>query len=216
MHEPGSILLVSCYELGHQPFAISSPAGLLECAGYFPAVLDLSVSGFDHAKVRRAKFIALSVPMHTALRLAVRAANQIRELNPICHICFYGLYASLNSQYLLEHLADSVIGGEFEEPLLRLVEALDEATSYGERNEVYGVSSRKTSQVPFLERLKFAPPSYRGLPPLSKYAQLACDGRHRLTGYIEASRGCLHHCRHSPIPPVYDRPFFVVPDPLVI
>ena len=48
--------------------------------------------------------------MHTALRLGVRVAEQIRQTNPTCHICLYGLYASLNAEYLLERVADSVIG----------------------------------------------------------------------------------------------------------
>src|SRR6185295_4904284 len=38
----------------------------------------------------------------------------------------------------------------------------------------------------------------------------------RLAGYAEASRGCLHRCRHCPIPPVYDGRFFVVPRDVVL
>ena len=33
--------------------------------------------------------------MHTALRLGVRAAAEVRALNPAAHICFYGHYAWL-------------------------------------------------------------------------------------------------------------------------
>jgi len=216
MRQPGSILLVSCYELGHQPFAISSPVGLLERAGFLPDVLDLSVTAFHREKIQRAKFIGLSVPMHTALRLAVRAAKQIREINPTCHICFYGIYASLNSNYLLEHFADSVIGGEFEEPLLKLIESLIDRSVHGDLPELGGVSSHQKSQPPYMERLKFAPPSFSGLPTLSNYAHLVCNGIHRLAGYIEGSRGCLHHCRHCPIPPVYNGRFFVVSESVVL
>ena len=61
--------------------------------------------------------------MHTALRLGVRVAARVRELYPSCHICFYGLYAALNSDYLLDHGADSCIGGECEMPLVALVES---------------------------------------------------------------------------------------------
>src|SRR5687768_4303662 len=104
MHHPGSILLVSCYELGHQPLAVASPLGFLERAGYAADPLDLSVTSFDQEKIAAATFIGISVPMHTALRLGVQAAEQIRKLNPTCHLCFYGLYASLNSEYLLEHI----------------------------------------------------------------------------------------------------------------
>src|SRR5947208_5347709 len=99
MREPGAILLVACYELGHQPLAVAWPAAFLERQGYAPAVMDVSVEPFDPEKARRARLVAISVPMHTALRLGVRVAEQIRALNPSAHICFYGLYATLNADH---------------------------------------------------------------------------------------------------------------------
>ena len=39
----GAILLVSCYELGHQPLGLAWPKAFLERAGYAPDSLDLSV-----------------------------------------------------------------------------------------------------------------------------------------------------------------------------
>jgi hypothetical protein len=36
------------------------------------------------------------------------------------------------------------------------------------------------------------------------------DGRTRVTGYTEASRGCRHLCRHCPVVPVYEGQFRVV------
>src|SRR3989454_4913912 len=119
---PGAVLLVSCYELGHQPLGIAWPRAFLERAGYAPDYLDLAVDPFDELKVGRARFAGIAVPMHTALRLGVRAAERIRKLNPQCFICFYGLYALLNADYLLAGIADAVIGGEFEGPLVALVE----------------------------------------------------------------------------------------------
>src|SRR5262247_1244271 len=110
--EPGAILLVACYELGHQPLAVAWPAAFLERAGFRPAVLDVSIEPFDPERVRRARLIAISVPMHTALRLGVGVAGRARRENPSAHICFVGLYATLNAQHLLSHGADSVIGGE--------------------------------------------------------------------------------------------------------
>src|SRR5258707_1387533 len=50
-----------------------------------------------------------------------------------------------------------------------------------------------------------------GLPPLDQYAKLEHKGDHRVAGYVEASRGCLHLCPHCPIPPVYGGRFFIVP-----
>ncbi len=45
----------------------------------------------DESALRLARFVGISVPMHTALRLGVRVAELIRTVNPVCHICFYGL-----------------------------------------------------------------------------------------------------------------------------
>ena len=42
------------------------------------------------------------------------------------------------------------------------------------------------------------------LPGLERYARLAVDGEERLVGYVEASHGCVHRCRHCPVPTVYD------------
>jgi radical SAM superfamily enzyme YgiQ (UPF0313 family) len=206
------ILLVSCYELGHQPLALASPLAFLERAGFAAEALDISVEQFDADKAARADLVAISVPMHTALRLGVRVAAQIRRINPGCHICFYGLYASLNAEYLLAHCGDSVIGGEFESALVALAEAL----AAGRPGAVEGVHLRSHAAGPVLTRLAFALPSRGALPRLKKYAHLEKDGRKDLVGYVEASRGCLHLCLHCPIPPVYGGRFFVVPQEIVL
>ena len=64
MRGPGEILLVSTYELGHAPHGVALPRAFLERAGYRPASLDLAVERFDAERVRRARLVALSVPMH--------------------------------------------------------------------------------------------------------------------------------------------------------
>ena len=51
---------------------------------------------------------------------------------------------------------------------------------------------------------------------LDRYARLQQNGTERLVGYVEASRGCLHHCLHCPIVPVYDGRFFLVPEAVVL
>jgi radical SAM superfamily enzyme YgiQ (UPF0313 family) len=210
--ERGEILLVSCYELGHQPLALASPLGFLERAGHVAEVVDISVEPFDPTRFARARLVAISVPMHTALRLGVRVAEAIRRTNPRCHICFYGLYATLNADYLLEHCGDSVIGGEYESALVALVDAV----RAGRTGAIEGVRQREHAARPVLQRLPFAAPSRRALPGLPRYAHLDRDGRKDLVGYVEASRGCLHLCLHCPIPPVYGGRFFVVPPEIVL
>ncbi len=208
----GSVLLVSCYELGHQPLGVALPIGFLRRAGFAPDVIDVAVEKFDLEKARRARFVGISVPMHTALRLGVRVAERIREVNPTCRISFYGLYAALNAPYLLEHGADFCIGGEYEAPLVALVESLDRGTPVSSP----GVIQRGEPAEPFLKRLPFATPDRSLLPTLDKYARLEHAGAFHTAGYVEASRGCLHLCTHCPIPPVYGGRFFALPMDLVL
>jgi radical SAM superfamily enzyme YgiQ (UPF0313 family) len=204
MRGAGEILLIACYELGHQPLAVAWPAAALERAGYAPAVLDVSVEGFDAERARRARLVAISVPMHTALRLGVKVAARVREVNPRCHVVFYGLYATLNAEYLLAHGADSVTSGEIEPSLVELAQRLE------------GDAPVARASGPHLIRTTLPLPSRAALPPLKRYAKLERGGQLALAGYVEASRGCKHHCRHCPIPPVYGGRFFVVAPDVVL
>jgi radical SAM superfamily enzyme YgiQ (UPF0313 family) len=185
------IVLLSCYELGHAPHGLAMPAAFLARAGYRPVVQDLAVQQLDEALIRAADFVGITVPMHTALRLGAVAGARVRELNPDCHLCFYGLYAPLNADYLRALGADSVLGGECEQQLVALVE---------------GRAAREVA----LDRLEFPAPRRDGLPAINRYAELVVGDERRRAGYTEASRGCLHMCRHCPIPPVYGGRFFVV------
>ena len=204
MKTPGAILLVACYELGHQPLAVAWPLAFLERHGYAPDVMDVSVEPFDAAKVSRARLVAISVPMHTALRLGVGIAERVRKINPGCHVCFYGLYAALNSAWLLATCADSVLAGELEPDLISLAGRL----ARGE--PVRGATT------PSLAKVAFPIPRRNTLPTLSTYAHLERDGRLEPAGYVEGSRGCKHRCRHCPIPPVYGGRFFIVPRDVVL
>jgi radical SAM superfamily enzyme YgiQ (UPF0313 family) len=173
------------------------PIAFLERAGFSPRAIDLAVEPLDEEAVRRARLIGFSVPMHTALRLAVRAADRVRTLNPRAHLCFYGLYAPLNREHLLEAHGDSVIGGEYEEELVALAEKL-------------------SAQPVVLSRLNFIAPQRKNLPPLDKYAHLVVGETSHTAAYVEASRGCKHLCRHCPIPSVYGGRFFAIPEEIVL
>ena len=203
----GEILLIACYEMGHQPLAVAWPAAFLERAGYAPAVLDLSVEPLDPEKIRRARLVAISVPMHTALRLGVRVAARVRALNPEVRLVFYGLYAALNADYLIRETgATAVVAGELEGELVQLARRLESSTP----------DAAAGGRVTVIDKLDFATPSRAALPSLKKYAHLDRGGSLELVAYVEASRGCKHTCRHCPIPPVYGGRFFVVPVEVVL
>jgi len=196
------ILLVSCYELGHQPVTLSWPAAFLKRDGFDVELADASVKPLEGDALRGLSIVGISVPMHTALRLGIQVAERVRRASPSAHICFYGLYATLNAEYLVSTVADSVLGGEYEENLVALVRSL--------------ASGREAAMGPSLSRLSFPVPSRESLPGLEHYAHLERDGARVKAGYVEASRGCLHTCRHCPIPPVYGGRFFVVPREVVL
>ena len=129
MRAPGDILLVSCYEPGYQPSAIASPAAFLRAAGYAPLAIDLAVEELDGPRLERlarARLVAISAPMHTAMSLALRVARRLRAENQRAHVCFFGLYAALNRALLqrpaaeddARPLADTIFGSECEEELV--------------------------------------------------------------------------------------------------
>ena len=214
MDNSAELLLLACYEMGHQPLSLAWPAAVLRRAGHAVRPVDLAVETLPREATERARFVGIAVPMHTALRLGVRAAKDVRALNPTAHICFYGLYAWLNADYLLSTVADSVIAGEYEEPLVALVESLEPEffpKNSGSINIIPGVSTREHRASPHLARFHLPEPDRAGLPDLSNYARYLENERYSLSGYIEASRGCLHTCSHCPVVPVYGGRFFIVP-----
>ncbi len=212
MRTPGAILLISCYELGHQPLNLASPYAVLEQAGYMPVAIDTAVEPLSDDTILRARLVCISVPMHTALRLAMRVAGRVQALNPNARLCFYGLYAALNAEYLHAQGIEFVIGGEYEQALLALVQALEQ----GKSEPIPGVGTRARPAAPILRRLPFVQPNRRALPPLQRYARLQQGDALSLVGYVETSRGCLHTCLHCPITPVYGGRFFVLPRDVVL
>jgi radical SAM superfamily enzyme YgiQ (UPF0313 family) len=199
------VVLISTYELGHQPFGLASPAAWLKEAGAAVTCVDLAVEPFGRAlpTIRQADLIAFYLPMHTATRLATAVIPRTRQLNPTAHLCAYGLYAPMNEPYLRELGIQSILGGEFEGGLVDLYTGLAE----GRPIELPLIS---------LARQPFRQPERSGLPELGAYATLQVAGERRLVGYTEASRGCKHSCRHCPIVPVYDGRFRIIQPDIVL
>ena len=143
--------------------------------------------------------------MHTATRLAVRALDRVRGLNPQAHLCCYGLYAPMNETYLRELGMQTILGGEFEQGLRDLARLL-----------AAGTNGRQHEPLISLERQQFLVPDRSGLPSLSRYARLLVASEEKVTGYTEASRGCKHLCRHCPVVPVYNGTFRIVQRDVVL
>jgi radical SAM superfamily enzyme YgiQ (UPF0313 family) len=200
--KPVKAVLISTYDMGRQPFGLASPAAWLRTAGCDVECVDVSREPLDDDRIRGGDIVGFYVPMHTATRLALPIVARVRRVNPAARICAYGLYAPLNREALRAAGVDALFGGEFEDDLVRW--ALSAATD----------APNESTRVP---RIHFLTPDRSSLPPLEKYATLQLpDGRRRLVGYTEASRGCRHLCRHCPIVPIYNGQFRIVQPDVVL
>ena len=181
------VLLVSCYELGHQPLHVASPAAFLRVAGHEVRACDLAVERLDDATVDWAEMIGVAVPMHTAMRLASQVVERVRRRRGRgVAIAAYGLYAPLCAGALPAGTVDHAVGGEYEEELVRIA------------------GGAPSGRAIVLDRLRFPTAARDLLPPLERYARLLIDGEERLAATVDATRGCVHRCRHCPVPVVYD------------
>jgi radical SAM superfamily enzyme YgiQ (UPF0313 family) len=227
------VVLISTYELGHQPFGLASPAAWLRRCGAEVTCLDLSRQSLQEEAIRAAGVVAFYVPMHTATRLAIPLIEPVRRLNPRAHLCFYGLYAPVNEAYLRDLGVETILGGEFEGALAEMVTRLAHGEAAEDKpggsdaraNEGSGSNENASKRgkaiashgAISLERLNFIPPERSGLPPLHQYAHLLMpEGGFKVAGYTEASRGCKHLCRHCPVVPVYNGVFRIVQRDIVV
>lgn len=198
-YTPGvRVLLVSTYELGHQPLSLATAAASLTRAGHEVRCSDVAVESLDMSDVDWAERVALSVPMHTAMRLAREVAGSIRQRRPGMPLCFFGLYAGTAKDLARDSPADAVIAGEYEPGL----------TSWAGGGD--------PGQQVALGRTDSAVPLRSCLPPLESYARFLLGGEERLVGSVAASRGCSHRCRHCPVPAVYNGRVRPVAAPVVL
>ena len=194
-----NVVLVSTYDLGHQPFGLASPAAWLRRVGANVICNDLSVEDLNIKAIIAADLVALHIPMHTAARLSLRLLPRLTSLNAQALLVCYGVYAPRNQVALVETGVGVVLGGEAETKLVEVYQHL-----------VGGRPVKHLSTVA-LTKQQFVCPDRRGLPSLKKYAHLVGpDNEVTVAGYSEASRGCKHFCNHCPIVPAYRGRFFVI------
>jgi radical SAM superfamily enzyme YgiQ (UPF0313 family) len=180
-----NVLLVATYELGHQPLHIAAPAAALRDRGHDVHCLDLSLEPWDPVLAEWADHIAFSVPMHTAMRIARDTIATLRAHGATTPVACFGLYAAM-----ADDVADRVIAGETDAALVDWIDGGSDAAI------VHLGHGAAASGSPLSARDL--------LPPLRSYTRLVVQGEERAVGYVEASHGCAHRCRHCPVPVVYD------------
>jgi radical SAM superfamily enzyme YgiQ (UPF0313 family) len=190
-----NVVLISTYELGHQPFGLASPKAWLVREGHHVRCVDVAAERLPELDIQQAGMVAFYLPMHTATRLALPIIERVKRLNPAARLAAYGLYAPLNAELLRGMGVDAIAGGEFEPALVKLA-----------RGEAAADIS--------LDRLEFLTPDRTDLG--TQYAHLHQNGQKKQIAYTEATRGCKHLCRHCPIVPVYRGQFRVVQRDVVL
>ncbi len=204
------VLLLSTYELGHAPLGTGWIGGFLEHADIAFQSADLSVETISVDQVRAAKLIVFSVPMHTAMRLALVVLNRVRELVPRTPVAFVGHYAALHRVMLKQNGVDHVLAGEFESTLVELL-------SSGSRLDTSATNTNTSDDIIPLRRQRMPLPVRGPRAKLESYSRyIDADGDSHLAGYAETTRGCKEHCRHCPIPSVYNGRFVAVDAETVI
>jgi len=196
-------LLISTYELGHQPLMLAVAQGALLDAGVDVDVLDAHLAAPTADQLRAAPLIAIAVPMHTALRLGLEIVRAARTVGSSARIVMFGLYAPLNAEHLFAAGVDVVLGPEFSEPLVAVARGGNLAGVPG--IWLPGVTPELRPSRPGSMRVE-----RRGLAQLESYAHLVQGTTSHKVGYVEATRGCKHTCRHCPITPVYQGRFFAL------
>lgn len=187
------VLLISTYELGHQPLGLAAAAAALRAAGHDVRTLDVAVEPLAAAAVRDADLVAISAPMHTAARIGLQVAGAIRQAGIGTRLVCFGLYASPLAEQLAARGIEA-IGGEYEAGL---------AAAAAQVSARRSGAAPGAGASPSLVRQRYLVPDRRGLPGLDRYARVRRADGEQLAGYVEATRGCAHTCRHCPITPVY-------------
>lgn len=183
--EVARLALVSTYELGEQPLGLAVPAALLGAAGHELSALDLAVEEWPSGGLGPVDGVVFSIPMHTALRLALGALDRLRAERPGLPVAMIGMYAPVLAELDLLGPRDLTSTG------------LDPAELLQWANGCRPGRAQPASCGPRVPRRDL-------LPPLERYAKLEQDGVELLVGAVESTTGCNHRCRHCPVPLVYD------------
>jgi radical SAM superfamily enzyme YgiQ (UPF0313 family) len=198
------VLLLSTYELGHQPLGIAGPAAALEARGHSTRGIDLAISDLPPETLDWADAIAISIPMHTATRLGVEAISAVRRYRPLVPVAWHGLYAPVLAGSELVLPGDLLVAGDAVPALLAWLESM--ATGDTASGAPPAVSSAAPVRIELgttrsMGRANL--PLRRDLPSLASYARLKLGDREIVAASVEASRGCNHRCRHCPVASIY-------------
>ena len=205
------VLLVSTYELGHQPLHLASPAAALRRAGHevrTPRPRRRAVGPGRRSSGPRPWLLGADAHRHAA---GAPGRRRVRR-EP-------GRAADLPLRALRHRQPRPDPRAGTRRPRhRRRVRA--GARGLGRQPGGWGPPPaprpRRSSRSSTCGARSLGPPA-RGLCRRSSATPTwRSGGEERLVGYVEASHGCLHRCRHCPVPVVYDGRIRIVPDDVVL
>lgn len=203
-----SVLLFSTYESGFQSLGTTVAAAHLKQAEIPVRLHDLSLEAAPPVEELAAyEVLGFHVPMYHSLPQAFNVSSTVFGKGP--KIFFFGLYAPLFRDEILERYGDFVFNSDWEDHLVDVIQA-------GKANGQLDPPDPSRPAYGFGRQSRFLPPARELLPDLSHYAKLRDNGSELLAGNVEASRGCIHPCTHCPLPPVYGGKITLIPEGVVL
>ena len=191
-------LIISLYDLGHQPYELLQLDAALTQAEITSSIIDLSITAMSELKNFDLKetYVIISVPMHTAARLALSVLEALNQWDNRPQITLMGHYAEAMSTLPLPIEVTMFASGEAIDPIVDNI-----CSRIKSRGDVDGQASaihvNTTTSSRRLKLIDF-PLHREKLPSLDQYTSYIDNEKMKVAGYVEASRGCLHHCTHCP------------------
>jgi hopanoid C-3 methylase len=201
-----SSVVVSIFEGGYQPLNALTGLAALRKAGHDTDFIDAYVEGVDIERLKAYDTIILPVPLFDSLMSAIKICDDLDRAGCTAQRVMFGQYATINAQYLSQNYADHVVSGEWEVPLVSLMNRRRGASE--PTVNVYGREKGLESSLSILKlRGTMARPLREAAPRLDKYPQPHLTrllGEQKTVGGLELSRGCHHKCTYCSVYSAYD------------
>ncbi|MGI9489275.1 MAG: arsinothricin biosynthesis radical SAM protein ArsL [Geminicoccaceae bacterium] len=214
-------VVMSIFEGGYQPITALSAFTALQESGHDTEFFDLYVEGEEKlASLADSEVFVLSVPLYDALKAVPDIVGQIKAIRSDARIVFFGQYATINAGLLAGSQGDYAVVGEWEHPLVGLLDNLTgKATDVPEGIADGQMVSSGQIPKPYRSRNHMQVPNRRVAPSLAKYPQPHLDkllGKSTIVGGLETTRGCHHKCTYCSVFAAYDGKVILSSEDIVV
>ncbi len=205
-------VVVSIFEGGYQPVNALTAVAALRDAGHSVDFIDGYVDGYDTDRLAKYSIIILPVPLFDSLNSAIQLIKLLREAGCKAEIVLFGQYATINAKTLSGVYADHVVEGEWEVPLISLLNQKNGGSDTIVNIYSNGSSAPENTLPAKKLRGTMAKPDRSAAPALTKYPQphlTKLMGEEKIVGGIEMTRGCHHKCTYCSVFSAYDGKVFL-------